>query len=138
MSMYLATLAVLLKIESAISSPSMRRYHSFGSSWEAMTVAARFSLASSISNRSPFAYHLFCAFRIARARPLFPRRGRCVALPPKDGERHHPVARRLDFERIGAEMAAEAASNPSWYRHRQQNGYESFYCCKKHYIRIIF
>lgn len=41
-----------LRIESAISSPSMRRYHSFGSSCEAMTVARRPSRAYMISNRS--------------------------------------------------------------------------------------
>ena len=41
-----------LRMESAISSPSIRRYHSLGSSWEAMSVAQRFSRASMISNRS--------------------------------------------------------------------------------------
>lgn len=37
--------ATLLSIESAISSPSILRYHSLGSSWEAMSVAARPSRA---------------------------------------------------------------------------------------------
>ena len=38
MSTYLATLAVLLKIESAISSPSMRRYHEVYSFFGQLTV----------------------------------------------------------------------------------------------------
>ena len=47
-----------MSIESAISSPSILRYHSLGSSWEAMSVAARPSRAYIISKRST-------AFRVA-------------------------------------------------------------------------
>ena len=51
-SMQRAPVAIRFSIESAISSPSILGYHSFGSSYEAMSVAARLSLASMISKRS--------------------------------------------------------------------------------------
>ena len=51
-SMQRAPVAMRFRIESAISSPSMRRYHSLGSSCDAIMVPRRPYLASMISNRS--------------------------------------------------------------------------------------